>query len=288
MGLDYRCKIGAMSEVPKTKPGVRLEVETTDPRYVRAYRAASRMEDAFAKTVRALGDLPLSDRTSESLRRLSLYLGTLATEAIAASIQLSLLEMPRAQYILNRQIFEYFARNRWFLEHKSAALMEMDLLPKTAYLEVRNNKGAFKDPAFVQQYEATYLAWAAQNPALDSAKHAVPGPTEMVRLSLDQPDDLFWYYGYPSIIVHGKTHGIQEVLKREPDGTLSRSENSLGLEPVREMYRTTAFCLQYGMLLAVNFPLAVAPDLKAAQQAFDDAMVSDGFVPQTLEVKKYP
>ena len=55
--------------------------------------------------------------------------------------------MPRGQYILNRQIVEYFARNRWFLENKSAAVMDMDLLPKTVYLEVQQNQGAFKRPA---------------------------------------------------------------------------------------------------------------------------------------------
>ena len=69
----------------------------------------------------------------------------------------------------------------------------------------------------------------------------------MVRLSLDDPQkDMFWYYGLPSVLVHGKSHGIQDVLRRDSDETTTRSRDSLWLERVLEMNRATGFALRYG------------------------------------------
>lgn len=130
-----------MSESTAT---VQFKSTEKDPRFVAVYRIAIASENAFEATLLTLGDLLIgNDRQLESLRRLSLYLGTLFHEVHAAGTQLSFMEMPRAQYILNRQLVEYYARNRWFIDNKDAALRELDLLPKTVHKEVENNKGAF-------------------------------------------------------------------------------------------------------------------------------------------------
>lgn len=278
-----------MSEIPPASPtrAVKLESTETDPRFVAAYEVATASEDAFENTLREFGNLSISgDRELESLRRISLYLGTLFGEAHAASTQLAFLEMPRAQYILNRQLIEYFARNRWFVEHGSEAAVELDLLPKTVYLEVQANAAAFSDPAFVKQITDNYTAWARQNPALDSVKPNTPSPTKMVRLALDTAGDLFWYYGRPSIVVHGKSHGIQDVLDLRPDGTLERSPNSLGLNRVGEMHRATGITLQYGFLLAINFDLDLSR-WDAVHRQFDAVLRGEGVTPEQVKVKKY-
>lgn len=266
---------------------VRFESTEKEPRFVDAYGVAIESADAFEATLQRLGDLAIaSNRELESLRRISLYLGTLFREAHAACVQLAFMEMPRAQYIFNRQLFEYYARNRWFLEHKDAAVHDLDLVPKTVYEEVEKNPGAF-DAESRQAITDNYAAWAKENPALDQVKHDLPGPTEMVRLALDKPDDFFWYYGYPSVIVHGKTHGIQDVLKTRADGSLERSPSSLGIDRIAEMRRATGFAIQYGVLLALNFDLDQA-SLVACENTFKSILNEDCSTPETVAVKRYP
>ena len=270
-------------------PGIELKAVETDPRVVYAYNVAREAEEAFDGTMTSLGLLPIasSDRSAESLRRISLYLGTLFTEALAASLQLGILEMPRAQHLLNRQLLEYLARNRWFVQNEKLALAELDRLPKIVRDEVKANPGAFKtDPAYVAAIEANYASWKAANPALDAAAHRTPGITEMVKLYLDDPNELFWYYGLPSIITHGKTHGIQEVLKSRTDGTMERSLNSVYFERVEEMYRAVGYALEYGLLLAINFSLDQTA-LRAASANFASVMAADGVKPKAIALKKY-
>jgi len=277
-----------MSEEPEhPEPAVRFESTETEPRFVAAYNVAIASQAAFEATLQDFGNLriPGNDRERESLRRISLYLGTLFGELHAASTQLSFMEMPRAQYVLNRQLIEYHARNRWFIEHKEIAVNELDRLPKAVHIEVTNNPGAFDEPARIRIAE-NYAEWAKEHPDLDALKHSVPGPTDMVKLSFDDADDMFWYYGHPSVIVHGKTHGIQDVLARRPDGTLERSPNSLGLNRVAEMHRATGFALRYGILLAVNFDLDESR-LLDVQEKFDSALRAEGLAPELVTVKRY-
>ena len=165
---------------------VRLDSTESDPRFVAAYRAAIETEAAFDETLTAVGALPIPGGDLASARHLTMYLGTLFNEAHNASTQLAFMEMPRAQYIINRQMIEYYARNRWFLEYKKEATLELDLLQKSVYLEARNNPKAF-DPAITVSLEQKYLKWAAANPDLDALKRTIPGITDMVRLSLDDP-----------------------------------------------------------------------------------------------------
>lgn len=275
------------AEQRPTKPAVHFESTETDPRFVAAYSVAVTSEDAFEATLRNLGNSPIprNDRERQSLRRISLYLGTLFGELHAASTQMSFMEMPRAQYVINRQLIEYYARNRWFIEHKEVAVHELDLVPKTVHLEVERNSAAF-DKMSRTRIAQNYAAWAKEHPELDALKHSVPGQTEMVKTSLDDPADMFWYYGHPSIIAHGKTHGIPDVLAILPDGSLERSPNSLGLERVAEMHRATGFTLRYAMLLATNFDLDPTGVLKT-QVAFDAALRAEGITPEAVTVKRY-
>lgn len=266
---------------------IHFEATEKDPRFVAAYEAALASGDAFEATLQALGNLPIAagDRVLESLRRISLYVGTLFQEAHAASTQLSFMEMPRAQYILNRQLIEYFSRNRWFLENKESAVRDLDLLPKTVHKEVERNPGAF-DAEFTRDIAHNYATWAKENPELDQIRHDIPGPTGLVKLALDEPEELFWYYGRPSIIVHGKTHGIQDVLIKRADGSLERSPNSPQIDRIKEMHRATGFAIQYGFLLAVNFGLDQST-LAAAQSTFDITLREEGVTPRVIAVKRY-
>ena len=109
---------------------VRLESSESDPRFVAAYGVAIEVEIAFDEALNAIGLLPITGGDLASARHLTMYLGTLFNELHNASTQLAFMEVPRAQYILNRQMIEYYARNRWFLEFKNEATLELELLQK--------------------------------------------------------------------------------------------------------------------------------------------------------------
>lgn len=267
---------------------VQMNFTETEPRFVAAYRVALASEDAFESVLDALAKLQIggNDRERESLRRISLYLGTLFGEAHAASTQLGFSEMPRAQYILNRVLIEYYARNRWFVENRAATVLELDLLPKTVYDEVQNNPKAFNIAGVREEIAKNYAEWAALNPELDAIKHKLPGMTKMVELALDDGEDLFWYYGDPSILMHGKTQGIQDVLRRLPDGGVERHIGSPRFDRVAELCRATGYALRYGFLLAINFDLDHTKVMET-NAAFDASMRAMGIIPETVTVRRY-
>jgi hypothetical protein len=266
---------------------IRAEFEEDDPRVVAAYQAARRCEVAFTETLSSVAALPIpgSEREAESLRRITLYLGGLFREMLAASIDLAIHEMPRAQYVLNRQLLEYLAHNRWFMEYPAAATDSLDRLPKTVYLEVTANADAFEQD-YIEEITRIYRDWANEHGEVDKAPpQPKPSITQLVKLAL-QPGELFWYYGLPSIIVHGKIHGIQDVLGKRPDGTIERSLNSRHLDRVEELRRATGFALHYALLMAVNFDLPIT-NIRSAESAFAEALKADGIAAETVPVQKY-
>jgi hypothetical protein len=271
----------------KKKRAIGLTVEDDDPRLVAFYPIADSAYDAFEETLRRVGLVPNDGlgRRWESVRRLSLYLGTLFGELMVATTQLAILEMPRAQYVLNRQLFEYFVRNQWFMANQDEALRQMDVLPRTVFKEMEKLPKLF-DAATRAGITQNYQEWAKEHPELDVDVKEV-GPTRMIRdiLGVQQDPDLFWYYGHPSIIVHGKTHGIQEVLRDLGGGQLERVINSPGLDRVNELNRATGFTLEYAAFLAVNYGLDQAT-IGAISGRFGEALQSFGIEPETVTVRR--
>jgi hypothetical protein len=106
-----------------------------------------------------------------------------------------------------------------------------------------------------------------------------------VKLTL-QPGELFWYYGLPSIIVHGQIHGLQDVLGKRPDGTIERSLNSRHLDRVEELRRATGFALHYALLIAINFDLSIT-NIRSAERAFAEALKVDGVAAESIPVQNY-
>jgi hypothetical protein len=269
------------------KVTIRAEFEETDPRVVAAYQAARRCEAAFTETLSSVAALPIpgGEREAESLRRITLYLGGLFSEMLAASIELAIHEMPRAQHVLNRQLLEYLAHNRWFMEYPAAATDALDRLPKTVYLEVTADVDAF-DQTYVEEITRIYRDWANEHKELDETPpQPKPSITQLVKLTL-QPGELFWYYGLPSIIVHGQIHGLQDVLGKRPDGTIERSLNSRHLDRVEELRRATGFALHYALLIAINFDLSIT-NIRSAERAFAEALKVDGVAAESIPVQNY-
>jgi hypothetical protein len=212
-------------------------------------------------------------------------LGGLFSELLAASVELAVHEMPRAQYILNRQLLEYLAQTRWFIEHRGAATDALDRLPKTVYLEVIANTDAFEQ-SYIEEITRIYKDWANEHKEVDeSPPQRQPKITELVKLAL-QPGELFWYYGLPSIMVHGKIHGIQDVLGKKPDGTMERSLSSRQLDRVEELRRAAGFALHYALLLSINFDLPIE-NIRSAESDFAEALKGEGIPTKTVPVQKY-
>ena len=270
----------------KVKRAIGLKVEDDDPRLVAFYPISDSAYDAFEDTLRNVG-LVQNDgrgRRWESVRRLSLYLGTLFGELMVATTQVAILEMPRAQYVLNRQLFEYFVRNQWFMANQDEALRQMNVLPRTVFKEMEQFPSLF-DPATRAGITRNYQEWAREHPELDVDVQEV-GPTRMIRdvLGARQDPELFWYYAHPSIIVHGKTHGIQEVLRDLGGGQLERVINSPGLDRVDELNRATGFTLEYAAFLSANYGLD-GSKVSEISTRFAETLRCFGIEPETIVVR---
>ena len=120
-------------------------VEDDDPKLVASFPIASDVYDLIESQIEKIGltEIPGNAREQQSVRRWTLYIGTLFGEMLLASVNLSVFRMPRAQCVLNRQLFEYLVRNQWIVKHPDEATRLLDCLPGIVQREVQRSSSAF-------------------------------------------------------------------------------------------------------------------------------------------------
>ena len=136
--------------------------EDADPKLGKVFPIASKLYDLFESQLQAVGMQPVRERERIATTRWTMYIGTLFAENYLASIHISVLEMPRAQTILNRQLFEYFIRNQWLLLHGKEAADLLDSLPKIVQGEVERS-AVFDDQTATAIHEQ-YEDWVKTSP----------------------------------------------------------------------------------------------------------------------------
>jgi hypothetical protein len=262
-------------------------IEDDDPNTAAMFAVASDAHDLVEAILRDIGAREISgaDRTNESLRRLILYLGTVFNELFIASAHLGVLEMPRAQAALNRQLFELSVRMRWLLSHPDQALRLMDSLPKFPYEEIAKS-GAELKPDLRAGIIANYEAWRDAHEDLDATVSARDRFGEMARDALGVEragKDMLWYYGVPSIIMHGKPHGIADVMTIRDDGQMERSIVSKWFDRGDELSRALGIALELATLLTRAYGLEQSR-LIAMNTRFDGALREQGLEPELVPV----
>jgi hypothetical protein len=175
--------------------------------------------------------------------RWTAYLGTLLDEVATAAAELLVLDMPRAAVILNRQVFEYGIRLMYLYSHPDKAEALMDSLQWRVLKEAENASGFFT-PEVRKRYEDNFREWEAEHPELNT-QTSEESFTEMAREVLGPMFSKYFFalYSVPSIIAHGKPHGITEVLE-VADGRVKRHYNSRTVNPLDELSNLAFFLLQ--------------------------------------------
>ena len=233
------------------------EIEEDDPAVVALWEVADATFEALECLLRDVGHVPIqNDRERESVRRWTLYLGGLFVEGFHASTLLAVASTPRAQIIIDRQLFEYSIRNQWLMKHPDEATRLLDSLQGFVQKELRSSSKLF-DAATRASLEQNYEEWKRDHVELDAKVSSRENFTKMAEDILGDRfnPELFWLYGLPSLIVHGKPHGIPDVLRLVGLNQLERSPRSNWFTSADQLMKAIGISHEYATVVALNFRL---------------------------------
>jgi len=226
-------------------------IEEGDPKLVALWEVADATFDALESLLREIGHIPIqNDRQRESVRRWTLYLGTLFAEAFHASTLLAVATMPRAQVVLDRQLFEYSIRTQWLMKHPDEATRLLDSVQGFVQRELTSSSKLF-DAVTRASLEKNYEDWKRDHADLDAKVSSRESFTAMAADVLGDRfnPELFWLYGLPSLIVHGKPHGIPDVHRLAGSNQLERSPNSNWFTSTDQLMKQSALRTSTGCFL---------------------------------------
>ena len=240
----------------------------------------------FEAQLETIGLIPATGRDQIAKARWTMYVGTLFAENYLASVQLSVMDMPRAQVILNRQLFEYFIRNQWLLHHPGDAADLLDCLPKTVQGEV-GRAGVF-DKSVASAIDKQYEDWAKNSPLANSKVQEANIKQMVEELSHGNfHREYFYLYSVPSLIAHARPHGIPDVLRITGPNEMERSPRSLWFERIDALNQSIGIMFQYASLLAGHFNC----DMKSfaeLNQKYGQLLNEFGQQPEVVGVKIRP
>lgn len=243
----------------KRRAVISLSVTQSEPRFVEFYKVADASIDLLRDTVNDVLLIPQSGRQERYAAQWTAYLGTLLEETAGGVAQLLVLDMPRAAVILNRQVFEYGVRLLYLYAHPDKAEALMDSLQWRVWREAKAAPGFFGDDD-LKQYEENYKAWVGKNPQLNS-EATEENFTRMAQEVLGDrySREFFLYYSIPSIIGHGKPHGLIDVLEAVGEGVM-RHYDSRTIDAVGELSKLIYFLIHtvFGIRLKYGLSLEEA------------------------------
>ena len=240
---------------------VSLNITNDDPQVVAFFEVADKTYDAFHKTLSAIIPIPQSGRRQISLHRLTIYHGTLFDETVFSVPQLVLLDAPRIASLANRQAFEYSVRIRYMHKHDEEAESLLDSLHWRVSKEA-DNAGAHFSPELRKGYAAHFKEWRDNHPELESM-YQEGRLIEMARDVLGNKFDsqFFQFYAYPSILAHGKPHGIIDVLQLlEPNGAAVKHQwESVTVDGLSELSKIVFLTIDLLEFLTRTYGLDMSP-----------------------------
>jgi hypothetical protein len=239
-----------------SKKAVTLNITNDDPVFVAYCDLANKAVDHLHDTLLKIIPLPQDGRTNIYLHQWTIYLGTVLEESAIAATQLLLLDMPRAAVLLNRQVFEYSVRLRYLYSHEDVAVKLMDSLQWRVKNEAERAPDYFSED-LRKRYAANYEAWSSEHPGLETSV-SEDSFTQMARDVLGNrfAADFFRLYSYPSIIAHGKPHGIIDVLMSEDGGGVKRHYwDSRTVDTPTELSKTTSLVLEFAAAIRIRYGL---------------------------------
>lgn len=229
----------------KPKNATELRAETEEAEYNAFCGIATAAVSQLHDTLLAIMPLGKEGRKNVYLHWWALYLGTLIDELATASLQLLRMHMPRAAIVTIRQVFEYSIRMQYLSANPAEAEKLMDSLQKRVWDEARQSSEYFSKE-LIQRYEKNYLDWADEHPDLES-NYMEGRFTDWARIVLGArfKKEFFRQYSYPSIIAHGKPHGVIDVLEPIGPAQVKHFWDSRTIDELSELSKLAATLIEY-------------------------------------------
>lgn len=231
-----------------------LAPESKTKEFLSFFDLAGDVTDILHETVKEVIPLETTGREEFALHQWTVYLGTLVDEYACAARELLLLDVTRAASVLIRQIYELWIKLVYYYKNEAKALALFDSLNWLVAGEA-NRAGNYFSADDRASYEENYRTWAEEHPELD-INSSETNVKEMVKevIGEDYETHYFRYYSLPSILGHGKPHGIMDVLSSE-DGVRKHYWHSRVLDPVSHLSRVIAFTLSTAAAIRLKYRL---------------------------------
>jgi hypothetical protein len=230
---------------------------TSDEKFRSLYQLLMNATDLLGET---LDELKLLEtrltQTDIYRKRWTIYLGTLFHELAVSSSLLALRDHARTIAIINRQLFEYCIRNRFYIANHEEADRLMHSLPAKVVKEAEQAPSAFSDETRESLVE-NYREWLADNPGLDNALSETRF-TPMAKAVLGDKYERDFLYSVPSILVHGKPHGVVDVLQPSGNYSVTHSWESRWFDTRTSLSMTLSLTIQYAMFVRLQYQMGTA------------------------------
>lgn len=265
------------------KQAIHLSETKDDEQFVVFYGVADKANKLLHETILEIAPLGKPGRRNVYLHWWTLYLGTLADELADASAQLLFLDMPRAAIVTIRQVFEYSVRTQYLWAHEDHAEALMDSLQWRVKKEAELTPGYF-NAELREQFSKNYQKWADEHPELDSETKEEKTFTKWAQEVLGNRFDTEWFraYSYPSIIAHGKPHGIQDVLEPIGPAQVKHSWDSRTIDPLSELSKLAATVIEYVYFIRRKYGLNASKVIEV-NELHGKVQDQFGYTPKTPE-----
>lgn len=240
------------------KKSVSLTATNDDEQFVAFYLVADGANSHVHETLAEITPLGSPGRQNVSLHWWTVYLGTLLDEMACASANLLLLDSPRAAIVTIRQVFEYSIRTQSLHAHPAEAERLTDSMQKLVSKEAQLAPRYFS-AELREQYARNYRTWADQHPELDVGNQQ-KAFTVIAREVLGPRFDaeFFRQYAYPSIIAHGKPHGMIDVLNPVGIAQAEHSWNSRTIDVLSELSKLASTVIEYIAFVRSKYGLNIS------------------------------
>lgn len=235
-----------------------LTASKDDPEFTAFYQVAAKTNKLLHDTLLEIMPRGGGDRRSVYVHWWTLYLGTLLDELAEASLQLLLLDKQRAAVVTIRQVFEYSIRTQYLHAHDAEAESLMDSLQWRVWKEAEFTPDYF-DAGLREQYAENYRQWAEEHRELDlDSKEGSFTSWAREVLGKRFNSEFFRQYSYPSIIAHGKPHGVMDVLEPLGPGQVRHFWDSRTIDSLSEVSKLTSTIIEYVVFVRRKYELELS------------------------------
>jgi hypothetical protein len=213
-----------------------------------------------------------------ALLKWHIYLAVLSVDYVDAVVNLAPIGIARPMQTLNRSVFEYLTKARFFAANPKVALEQFKAMDARMFIEM----GRLDHPSkkFTDELTERFEEWKTNNPAVTSYDGAKRFVTMCVSLASpykvrqdpsksgsEFTHELQIHYAIPSLIAHGDAAMMEDVLPRvrDKDGFEFRYESGAA-DTLQELQKTIRLVDHWLVHLARTFKMPASDIVQLARR----------------------